>query len=519
MSTVVPVSTCERVARLFISEIIANPFLYFFLQGSGIGEPSVNHALVVIFLEFFSWGLLTTPMITVLNETFPNHTFLMNGLIVGIKGLLSFLSAPLIGALSDVWGRKLFLILTVFFTCAPIPLMQINTWWYFAMISISGVFAVTFSVVFAYVADVIPGEQERSAAYGLVSATFAASLVTSPALGSYVEMAYGRETVVALATAIAALDVLFVLIAVPESLPQKLKMSAWAPLAWEQADPFAALKKVGQDKTILLLCVAVLLSYLPEAGQYSCFFVYLRLVVGFKAEEVATFIAVVGIMSVVAQTAIMGLLMKNLGPRKTIVIGLLFEMTQLAWYGFGSQTWMMWAAGILAALSSITYPAISAFVSTHSDPDKQGLAQGMVTGMRGLCNGLGPAVFGLIFYVFHVDLNEDEARLNYADQISSVTKKNPPPSVEFTNRTVPLELPVHHHEKQLLGEIMPGPPFVFGSLMVMLAIIVALFIPEHKGKRRQGGCDSDLIDLENSPHPGQNPQTLAPLIPQDPAIL
>ena len=77
-------------------------------------------------------------MITVLNETFPDHTFLMNGLIMGIKGLLSFLSAPLIGALSDIWGRKFFLLITVFFTCAPIPLMKINNWWYFAMISISG---------------------------------------------------------------------------------------------------------------------------------------------------------------------------------------------------------------------------------------------------------------------------------------------------------------------------------------------------------------------------------------------
>jgi MFS family permease len=76
--------------------------------------------------------------------------------------------------------------ITVFFTCAPIPLMKINTWWYFAMISISGVFAVTFSVVFAYVADVTD-ENDRSAAYGLVSATFAASLVTSPALGAYLE--------------------------------------------------------------------------------------------------------------------------------------------------------------------------------------------------------------------------------------------------------------------------------------------------------------------------------------------
>lgn len=102
------------------------PFASF--QSSGIGEPSVYHALVVIFLEYFSWGLLTMPVINVLNKTFPDHTFLMNGLVMGIKGILSFLSAPLIGALSDVWGRKFFLLITVFFTCVPIPLMSINSW-------------------------------------------------------------------------------------------------------------------------------------------------------------------------------------------------------------------------------------------------------------------------------------------------------------------------------------------------------------------------------------------------------
>lgn len=72
---------------------------------------------------------------------------------------------------------------------------------------------------------------------------------------------------------------------------------------------------------------------------------------------------------------------------------------------------MMWAAGVLASVSSITYPAISAFVSMHSDADKQGLVQGMVTGMRGLCNGLGPAMFGVIFYLFHVDLNDETPNL------------------------------------------------------------------------------------------------------------
>ena len=155
------------------------------------------------------------------------------------QGILSFLSAPLIGALSDVWGRKFFLLVTVFFTCVPIPLMSINHWWFFAMISISGVFAVTFSVVFAYVADVTE-EHERSFAYGLVSATFAASLVISPALGTYMRDVYSENLVVAVATAIALLDVFFILVAVPESLPEKVRPSSWgAPISWEQADPFA----------------------------------------------------------------------------------------------------------------------------------------------------------------------------------------------------------------------------------------------------------------------------------------
>ena len=143
-----------------------------------------------VFFLFKVFFILPTEKSQVLNETFPNSTFLANGLIHGLKvntffyklftsnldtnhytftfqGILSFLSAPLIGALSDIWGRKVFLLITVFFTCLPIPLMRINTMWYFAMISISGLFAVTFSVVFAYVADVTD-ESNRTTAYGLV---------------------------------------------------------------------------------------------------------------------------------------------------------------------------------------------------------------------------------------------------------------------------------------------------------------------------------------------------------------
>lgn len=83
-----------------------------------------------------------------------------------------------------------------------------------------------------------------------VSATFAASLVTSPAIGAYLSVAYGDTLVVILATAIALLDICFILVAVPESLPEKMRPASWgAPISWEQADPFA----VSSNITLLII--------------------------------------------------------------------------------------------------------------------------------------------------------------------------------------------------------------------------------------------------------------------------
>ncbi|CAJ0586682.1 unnamed protein product, partial [Mesorhabditis spiculigera] len=441
-------------------------------------SASVSHALIVIFLEYFAWGLLTVPVINVLAETFPANKFLMNGLVLGIKGILSFLSAPLVGALSDVWGRKIFLILTVFCTCMPIPCLKISPWWYFSLFSISGLFSVTFSVVLAYVAD-ITEKHDRSAAYGLVSATFAASLVTSPALGAYLSERYGDGAVVLLATVVAVLDVLFIMVFVPESLPTK-KIPTEA-FSWQIADPFASLRIVWDDKLVLQLATIVFLSYLPESGQFSCFFVYLKLIVGFSSEAVSAFIGLVGILSVVAQTGVLLVLTNWLGTKHTITLGLVFQLAQLLWYGLGTQYWMMWAAGILAAMSSITYPSISAFVSILSDKDRQGTVQGVITGIRGLCQGFGPALFGFIFYLFDVDLNEDGDGTGHL----GVGPQFPVPNIHRLpfdskekvltprrNETVPLDKPAFD------WQLIPGPPFVVGAMLVLLALLINSALPK-----------------------------------------
>lgn len=429
-------------------------------MSAGIGKPSFVHALIVIFLEFFAWGLLTDRVINVLNDTFPDSTFLANGLIQGLKGILSFLSAPLIGAMTDIYGRKVFLLITVFFTCLPIPLIAINPMWYFAMISISGLFAVTFSVVFAYVADVTD-ETNRTTAYGLVSATFAASLITSPAIGSYLTRYYSENLVVTLATAIALFDMLFILVAVPESLPDQVREHN-KTISWENVDPFKSLKSIWSDRTIALLCVTVFLSYIPEAGQFSCFFVYLKLVIGFSQAQVAYYIAYVGILSCFAQAAILVLIIKYFGSKKSIIIGLSFQVCQLTLFGFASQSWLIWFSGFLAAMSSIGYPAISAYISNQSHADQQGISQGLITGIRGLCNGIGPALYGFVFWIFGVKLSE--------------------PTTHQTN--VHSNTNSSNHLITYAGtHLIPGPPFLFGAVLALLAIFVTCLISENKYKQ------------------------------------
>ncbi|KAG8455342.1 hypothetical protein GDO86_001515 [Hymenochirus boettgeri] len=233
-----------------------------------------------------------------------------------------------------------------------------------------------------------------------------------------------------------------------------MRPTSWElPISWEQADPFASLKKIGKDTTVLLICITVFFSYLPEAGQYSSFFLYLRQIIGFNSGSIAAFIAVVGILSIVAQTVFLSILMRSIGNKNTVLLGLGFQMFQLAWYGFGSQPWMMWAAGAVAAMSSITFPAVSALISRNAESDQQGVAQGMVTGIRGLCNGLGPALYGFVFFLFHVELNGIV----------------PVPSTEKDISKDPNDATA----------VIPGPPFLFGACAVLLAFLVALFIPEH----------------------------------------
>lgn len=204
------------------------------------------------------------------------------------------------------------------------------------------------------------------------------------------------------------------------------------------------------------------------------------------------FIAFIGLLSVIAQTILLTHLIDKYGGKTTILTGLLLQAAQLLLLGFCQRSWMMWVSGIIASLSSITYPAISAYISTYADADKQGLVQGLITGVRSLCGGIGPAMFGLLFYVFDVDMYE-EIRANPFNPHTAQDPLKPFIPSEFEPSSSVID---HKHSSAAsiintaskhshttaghgpLSSWIVGPPFLFGAILVLLAAIAATFIPD-----------------------------------------
>ena len=120
-----------------------------------------------------------------------------------------------------------------------------------------------------------------------------------------------------------------------------------------------------------MISLVTFLSYLPEAGQSTCFFVYLTLVLGFSKMNVAIFICYVGLVSAISQTLVLSKMIEKIGPKYSIMVGLVSQLVQLVSYGVTTNLLTVWLAGLAVALSSITYAAVSAYASLITDKDKQ----------------------------------------------------------------------------------------------------------------------------------------------------
>jgi DHA1 family tetracycline resistance protein-like MFS transporter len=315
------------------------------------------------------------------------------GLFATAWGLMQFLCSPLLGALSDRYGRRPVILISclglgldyIFMAIAPsLTLLFVGR-------IISGITAATISTAFAYIADVTP-EDGRAKAFGLVGMAFGLGFVLGPAIGGLLGGLDPRLPfwVSAAACLINAAFGWFVL---PESLPPERRMA----FEWKRANPVGSLNLLRSQRQLLGLATIDFIVNVAHQVLPSVFVLYAAYRYGWDETTVGLTLAFVGICSAIVQGLIVGPAVTWLGPRRALIAGLLFGGLGMVIYGLAPSGPWFWLGVPVMSLWGITGPTIMDMMSRKVSPSEQGQLQGANSSSRSVTGLLGPAIFTATF--------------------------------------------------------------------------------------------------------------------------
>jgi len=362
---------------------------------------------VTVMLDMFAIGIII-PVLPRLVEDFMGGDTARAATIYGIFGtawaLMQFLFMPVLGSLSDRVGRRPIILLSNFGLGLDYVLMALapNLRWLFVGRVISGITAASVSTAGAYIADVTPAEQ-RAAKFGLLGAAFGAGFVVGPALGGMLGDISPRLPFW-VAAGLSLTNGLYGLFVLPESLPRERR----SPFSWRKANPVGAFKLLRSHHELWGLAGVTFLSNLAHAALPSTAVLYMGYRYRWDAKAVGLLLAGVGVCQIIVNAVLVGRVVKALGERQTILVGLVAGTA-----GFTIQAMApngaLYAVGIVVmSLWSLMNPALQGWMTRLVSPSEQGRLQGANGAVLGVATLIGPLLFTQTFATFigpHRDLH------------------------------------------------------------------------------------------------------------------
>jgi DHA1 family tetracycline resistance protein-like MFS transporter len=319
------------------------------------------------------------------------------GALAAAYSLMQFLFAPLLGALSDRYGRRPVLLLALvgmainYLLLAYAPTLAL-----FALgRMIAGAFGATFTAAGAYIADITPPEK-RAQSFGLIGAAFGFGFITGPALGGLLgEIDLRLPFIVAAILSLA--DFVFAYFALPESLPPENRSA----LQWRRANPIGAVRALARYGSVLgLIAIFVLAAFANRVAEMT-WVLFTGYRFGWGPAETGWSLAMVGVMFVVGQGGLVRIVVPRLGERRAILLGLAVSAITCVLYGLVPQGWMIFPVMVLATFGwTIAQPAVQALMSRSVPANEQGLLQGALASMMNLTSIAGPPIWTGLFGYF-----------------------------------------------------------------------------------------------------------------------
>jgi DHA1 family tetracycline resistance protein-like MFS transporter len=366
---------------------------------SGPRRAALVFIFVVVVADVLALGIII-PVLPALVEAFLGGDTAGAARVYGIFGtvwaLMQFFAAPVLGALSDRFGRRPVVLISCFGLGFDYILMALapSLGWLFVGRVISGITASSFATAGAYIADVTPPER-RAAGFGMIGAAFGLGFVLGPALGGVLgsidlRLPFWAAAGLALANATYGFFVL------PESLPIEKR----AAFRWTRASPIGALRLLRSHGTLTRLAFVNFTYLLAHQVLASVFVLYGGYRYHWSERTVGLTLAAVGVLSVAVQGGIVRPVVRRYGERRTLTAGLVAGVIGYAGFGLAPTSAVFWTVLPVFACMGLFNPALQALMSRHVTPSEQGTLQGANTSLMGVSGMVGPLVFTQIFATF-----------------------------------------------------------------------------------------------------------------------
>jgi DHA1 family tetracycline resistance protein-like MFS transporter len=348
---------------------------------------------VTVTLDMLSFGLVI-PVLPRLVEGFLAGDTAQAAWVFGVFSFafngMQFLCSPVLGALSDRFGRRPVILLSNLGLGLDYVLMALapSVGWLLAGRVIAGGCAATVSTAFAYIADVTAPER-RAKAMGLVGVAFGLGFVVGPALGGLLGATDPRLPFW-VAAGLSLANFLFGLLVLPESLPPEKRTARFRP---RQANPIGALALLRAHPGLPGLAAVSFLKGLSHVVLPVVFVLYAGWRYGWDETTLGLTLAIVGVCSAVVQGLLVGPAVARLGERRALLLGLGCGAAGFAGFGLAPNGWWFWACLPVFSLWDISGPALQALATRRVGADSQGALQGAFGSLQGIAGLVGPFLF------------------------------------------------------------------------------------------------------------------------------
>ena len=295
--------------------------------------------------------------------------------------LLQFVCAPVIGGLSDRFGRRPVLILSLLMLGVDYLITGLapTIVWLFVGRILSGMAGAAYSTVNAYIADISPPEK-RAANFGLVGAAFGLGFILGPALGGFVGEHFGLRAPFFVSAGLCFANALFGLLVLKESLAQDRRRA----FEWRRANPLGALKALSHYPALMLLFAMLVLGQLAHDSLPSTWTYYTMLKFGWGPGDVALSLVAIGILTTLSFAVLPRMLVPRIGQANSVYLGLFCGALAYAGYAIATQVWVFYAWMIVFTFGGVANPAMTAILSEQVPADQQGELQGVIASITSL---------------------------------------------------------------------------------------------------------------------------------------